>query len=89
MGYSGTGRMAYLPDTPEGRKVLFLFQKAWDRRLLFTVGRSITTGADNTVVWSGIHHKTVTNGGPFGYPDPTYLSRVQDELAAVGVTLTS
>ena len=42
-------------------------------------------GRDNTVVWAGIHHKTSQGSGPFGYPDNTYLARVQQELAAVGV----
>lgn len=86
--YYGTSRTAYLPDDDEGRKVLKLLQEAFKRRLVFTVGRSRTTGADNQVTWNDIHHKTCTNGGQqgFGYPDPTYLSRVQEELAAFGVT---
>eukprot|EP01105_Mastigella_eilhardi_P014205 TRINITY_DN3234_c0_g2_i1.p2 TRINITY_DN3234_c0_g2~~TRINITY_DN3234_c0_g2_i1.p2 ORF type:complete len:127 (-),score=16.79 TRINITY_DN3234_c0_g2_i1:48-428(-) len=88
MHYEGTSRTAYLPDCPEGRKVLHLLQVAWDRRLLFTVGRSITNETENCVVWNGIHHKTQTQGGEVehGYPDPTYLSRVTEELASVGVT---
>jgi deltex len=55
--------------------------------LIFTVGKSVTTGLDNQVVWNGIHHKTNTSGGvgSFGYPDPTYFSRVKEELAAKGV----
>eukprot|EP00300_Choanocystis_sp_HF-7_P031277 c40497_g1_i1.p1 GENE.c40497_g1_i1~~c40497_g1_i1.p1 ORF type:complete len:285 (-),score=32.94 c40497_g1_i1:58-882(-) len=83
--FSGTGREAYLPDSAEGRKVLRLLVRAFRARISFTVGQSITTGEDNTVVWNGIHHKTSTYGGPFGFPDPTYLSRVQEELAAVGI----
>ena len=52
------------------------------------MGRSVTTGRDNTVVWNGIHMKTNTHGGSsnFGYPDPTYFERVKEELASVGVT---
>lgn len=85
--YSGTSRSGYLPDNAEGQEILRLFQLAFDRRLMFTVGRSVTTGDDNTVVWGGIHHKTSTSGGPtsFGYPDPTYFERVKAELAAKGV----
>jgi len=43
------------------------------------VGRSVTTGLDNQVVWNGIHHKTSMSGGAanFGYPDPTYFNRVK------------
>jgi deltex len=86
--YSGTGRTAYLPYNTEGRRVLALLMKAWDHRVLFTVGQSVTTSADNTTVWNGIHHKTSPTGGPtaFGYPDPTYLKRVTLEIAAFGIT---
>ncbi|KAK7471615.1 hypothetical protein BaRGS_00035712, partial [Batillaria attramentaria] len=88
--YSGAGypRKAYLPDTPEGRKVLMLLKVAFDRRLIFTVGQSATTGQTDVVTWNDIHHKTNWSGGPqaFGYPDDGYLSRVQGELAAKGVT---
>lgn len=85
--YSGTSRTAYLPDSPEGKKVLKLLQTAFERRLVFTIGTSVTTGAENSVIWNGIHHKTSTSGGTsnFGYPDATYLERVTDELAAKGV----
>ena len=31
---------------------------AWRQRLMFTVGRSITTGQDNCVTWNDIHMKT-------------------------------
>jgi deltex-like protein len=47
---------------------------------MFTIGRSVTTGADHVIVWNGIHHKTCPEGGSsnFGYPDPTYLIRVRE-----------
>ncbi|XP_078075578.1 E3 ubiquitin-protein ligase DTX3L [Mustelus asterias] len=85
--YYGTTRTAYLPDNPEGRKVCNLLRRAFDQRLIFTVGTSSTTGRSNVVTWNDIHHKTNTTGGPsmFGYPDPTYLARVQDELKAKGI----
>eukprot|EP00826_Nyctotherus_ovalis_P051624 TRINITY_DN6458_c0_g2_i9.p1 TRINITY_DN6458_c0_g2~~TRINITY_DN6458_c0_g2_i9.p1 ORF type:complete len:275 (+),score=81.08 TRINITY_DN6458_c0_g2_i9:92-916(+) len=85
--YYGTSRTAYLPDNKEGREVLALLRKAFDRKLTFTVGTSVTTGQPNAVVWSGIHHKTSLEGGTscYGYPDPTYFSRVKEELAARGV----
>ncbi|KAL3864504.1 hypothetical protein ACJMK2_006178 [Sinanodonta woodiana] len=89
--YYGTNRTAYLPNNQEGQKVLKLLKEAFKRRLVFTVGSSRTTGCDNVVTWNDIHHKTNTCGGTveFGYPDPTYLQRVQEELAAHGVTLDS
>ncbi|KAE8581722.1 hypothetical protein XENTR_v10024920 [Xenopus tropicalis] len=85
--YYGTHRTAYLPDNEEGREILRLLQKAFQRKLVFTIGESRTTGAKNTVTWNDIHHKTNTFGGPerFGYPDPDYLKRVRDELKAKGV----
>ncbi|XP_048477254.1 probable E3 ubiquitin-protein ligase DTX3 [Rhincodon typus] len=86
--YRGTTRVAYLPDCSEGRKVYQLLKKAFDQRLIFTVGTSRTTGQSNVVTWNDIHHKTSPWGGPerFGYPDPSYLERVQQELAAKGIT---
>jgi deltex-like protein len=87
VAFDGTSRRAYLPDTPEGNEVLKLLKLAFDRKLIFTVGTSVTTGRDNCVVWNGIHHKTNTHGGSssFGYPDPTYFQRVKLELAAKGI----
>ena len=85
--YTGTSRTCYLPDTDEGNEVLRKLQVAFDRRLSFMIGTSVTTGTSNTVVWNGIHHKTNFNGGAagFGYPDETYLNRVTQELACVGI----
>src|SRR5688500_11883447 len=89
--YRGTARDAFLPDTKEGREVLALLVKAFERRHTFTVGTSVTTGQQNCVVWNGIHHKTSLMGGPtyFGYPDPTYFNRVKLELADRGIFLES
>ncbi|XP_029362304.1 probable E3 ubiquitin-protein ligase DTX3 [Echeneis naucrates] len=86
--YSSTFRTAYLPACEEGEKVLKLLRKAFDRRLVFTVGQSATTGLNNVITWNDIHHKTSIGGGPqsFGYPDPAYLLRVQEELRLKGVT---
>lgn len=85
--YSGTHRLAYVPLSPAGKAVLLKLMRAWDGRVLFTVGTSITTGCTNTVVWNGVHHKTSMHGGPamFGFPDATYLARVTQELAAFGI----
>ena len=89
--YTGTTRVSYLPNNKEGREVLALLKVAFDRKLTFTVGTSVTTGRKNTVVWNGIHHKTSLFGGPtrFGYPDKSYFNRVKEELAAKGVTKES
>ncbi|TUX70079.1 E3 ubiquitin-protein ligase DTX3L [Bagarius yarrelli] len=62
--YHGTSRTAYLPDNAEGKHVLELLKRAFEQKLIFTVGMSRTTGAENSVVWNDIHHKTNTHGGP-------------------------
>jgi len=87
--FRGTRRIAYLPDNKEGREVLFLLRKCFQRKLSFTVGDSVTTGRSNVVVWNSIHHKTQTHGGTltYGYPDPTYFNRVKLEMADKGICL--
>lgn len=84
----GFPRHCYLPDSSKGRLVLDLLRVAWNRRLIFTVGVSSTTGEGDTVVWNEIHHKTEmsSNISGHGYPDPRYLDNVLAELAAQGVT---
>ncbi|XP_022086169.1 E3 ubiquitin-protein ligase DTX4-like isoform X2 [Acanthaster planci] len=88
--YSARGfpRHCYLPDNEIGRKILKLLIIAWERRLLFTIGTSATTGEPCTVVWNEIHHKTEfgSNVTGHGYPDPNYFDNVLSELAAQGVT---
>ncbi|XP_078364658.1 E3 ubiquitin-protein ligase TRIM45-like isoform X2 [Oculina patagonica] len=85
--YDGTRRTAYLPANQEGNEVLQLLRRAFDARLVFTVGTSVTTGRQNQVIWNDIHHLTNITGGPqgFGYPDPDYLRRVKEDLAAKGI----
>ncbi|XP_077992478.1 E3 ubiquitin-protein ligase TRIM56-like [Glandiceps talaboti] len=85
--YTGASRNAYLPDNTEGREILRLLKIAFDRRLTFTIGTSVTTGLKDTVVWNDIHHKTSVAGGAqgYGYPDSDYLRRVKEELVAKGV----
>lgn len=62
--YHGTTRTAYLPNNPQGQEVLVLLMKAFDARLIFTVGTSHTSHQSNSVVWNDIHHKTATHGQP-------------------------
>lgn len=50
--YKGTKRVCYLPNTAEGQEVLELLKIAFDRRLVFTIGDSITTGQQNVVTVS-------------------------------------
>uniref|UniRef100_A0A803VS91 E3 ubiquitin-protein ligase n=1 Tax=Ficedula albicollis TaxID=59894 RepID=A0A803VS91_FICAL len=73
------------PCPPQVLKLLIV---AWDRRLIFTIGTSNTTGESDTVVWNEIHHKTEfgSNLTGHGYPDPNYLDNVLAELLAQGVS---
>ena len=82
----GFPRMAYLPDSDEGRSILSLLTIAFRRRLIFTVGPSLTRGEEDCVTWAGIHHKTKMSDGEHGFPDQGYLSRVREELKARGVS---
>jgi len=85
--YSGATRTGYLPFNEKGRLVWALMKLAFERRLMFTVGYSITRRRDNVVIWNEIHAKTSMHGGAtnWGYPDESYLDRVIDELRAKGV----
>jgi len=87
--YSGTSRAGYFPASAEGIKFFKLFVLAFERRLPFLVGTSLTTGATNTVCWAGIHHKSTLGGGTFGYPDPTYFNRVLEELKVRDIDFNS
>ncbi|KAJ8388249.1 hypothetical protein AAFF_G00135100 [Aldrovandia affinis] len=84
----GFPRHCYLPDSEKGRKVLRLLLVAWDRRLVFSVGTSSTTGESDTVIWNEVHHKTEfgSNLTGHGYPDPGHLDNVLEELRAQGIT---
>ncbi|XP_058695357.1 E3 ubiquitin-protein ligase DTX3L [Poecile atricapillus] len=85
--YGPVHRTAYLPNNEEGREILLLLSRAFNQKLIFTVGQSRTTGEQSAITWNDIHHKTAMKGGPaqFGYPDPTYLQRVRSELKAKGI----
>ena len=86
----GFPRTAILPDNQKGNLVLTLLIKAFQRRLIFTVGPSLSRGGEeDCVTWNGIHHKTALHdsGNGHGYPDMGYLDRVLDELKQKGVEI--
>ena len=60
--FKGATSTGYLPNNNEGRQVRDLLKRAFDARLIFTVGRSVTSGQDNVVVLNGIPLKTETTG---------------------------
>lgn len=83
--YSSRQVCGYLPNVTAGLQVLEFFKTAFRRRLLFTIGTSLTLGTR----WPtfNIHLKTSVTGGStnHGYPDPGYLDRVLQELAECGI----
>ena len=83
--YHGDHRVAYLPNTPEGRKLLKRFKYAWIHGLTFRVGTSLTTHQPNRVTWTSIHHKTSLHGGVHGFPDTSYITNVNASLDALHV----
>ena len=82
----GFPRVAYLPDTPDGCRALHGLYLAWEQRLLFTVGTSMSSGFSNRVTWNDIHLKTQKIGSEHGYPDPNFLANLMQELAGFGIT---
>jgi len=79
-------RTAYLPDNKDGEMALHGIYMAWNQRMLFTIGTSITTGMSNTITWNDIHMKTRPSGGQHGYPDPNYIMNLRDDLTVRGIT---
>lgn len=51
----GFPRVAYLPDTAHGHRLLQQLQTAWRRRLVFSVERSLTTGQEDILQWNVPH----------------------------------
>ena len=47
-----------ISDTVEGEEALHGIYLAWAQRLMFTVGRSISTGLEDCITWNDIHMKT-------------------------------
>ncbi|WAR21317.1 DTX3L-like protein [Mya arenaria] len=85
--YKGITRKAFLPKNEHGKRICKMLWVAFERRLVFTVGSSRTTGKEGVITWNDIHHKTDPKpNSQFGYPDDSYLDRVTDELKAKGVT---
>ncbi|XP_070173005.1 uncharacterized protein [Littorina saxatilis] len=82
--YPAVSSKAYLPNTKGGRKVLTLLKIAFDRRLVFTFGYSLTSG-EMGVIWNDIHHKT-SRDSVHGYLDHNFLERMTLDLADNGVT---
>jgi deltex len=89
--YGGVHRVAYLPDTAQGRNLLKRLKYAFRHGLTFKVGVSLATGRDNSVTWASILHKTSRKGGAqrYGYPDPQYFPTCNRQLDALSVPVAS
>lgn len=83
--YEKETRIAYLPDNIQGREIMELFIQGWKRRLLFTIGYSLTRSMNNCIIYNGIHMKTHRDNGSYGYPDDDYLNRVKEEFHAKNI----
>lgn len=81
---TGFPRSSFLPNNELGQQLAAMLKLAFERRLLFTVGTSSTTGRADTLTFNDIHLKT-SKDGQYGYPDPTYLGRLTKELANFGI----
>lgn len=82
-------RCAFLPNNMDGREAFALIRLAFERKLLFTVGRSLTSGKENQIIFQSIHLKTRMDGGSekHGFPDEEYFQRLKDELFQKYVTV--
>lgn len=83
--YTGTTRVAFLPNNNEGRKLLARLKHAFSHGLIFIIGTSLTTGQRDVVTWSSIPHKTSLQGGQYGFPDSKYISKCHAALDSVNV----
>ncbi|KAH3786942.1 hypothetical protein DPMN_165060, partial [Dreissena polymorpha] len=98
VGFEGVGRICIsyhlmeesrrqIIQLREGEDVCRMLKVAFQRKLIFTIGSSRTTGEEGVITWNDIHHKTDPRPqSQFGYPGPSYLERVTDELKTKGVT---
>jgi hypothetical protein len=82
----GKETYSYFPDTQDGRDRAERVIRAFVAGHMFAVGLSVTMNKDNRTTFNGVHLKTSrsTQTGDYCYPDKTYLSRVDNELADKG-----
>lgn len=86
--YFGDLREAFFPNNKEGREWAMLVRLAFERKLMFGIGRSQTLKLDDRIIFGSIHLKTATTGGTekHGYPDPNYFKNLEKELAVKNIT---
>lgn len=74
----GFPRKQLLPDNYTGRNILKYLKTAFDRKLLFTIGCSTTTGVEDIILSNNVDLRS--------YTDPDYLERVMNQLKFLGIT---
>ncbi|KAJ8279951.1 hypothetical protein COCON_G00070170 [Conger conger] len=77
--FTGLHTQSCLPDSPEGRRVLKLLQRAFEQKLIFTV--AATHGAADRVIFTDIPHDA---SGP-ECKQPGFLQRLKAALRAKGI----
>ncbi|XP_062988506.1 uncharacterized protein LOC134402732 [Elgaria multicarinata webbii] len=82
--YRGDRFEAFLPDNPEGQRLMVLLHKAFERGLIFQIR---SCGSGEKVTWGSIPHKTSMEGGKDrnGYPDAQYLRRISLMLKELSI----
>lgn len=85
--YESTTRKAYLPDNPEGRRLLSRLQEAFRCGLCFTIGNPMTSKRNGVITWASIPHKSRVSGGPekYGFPDQNFFTSCNLALDALHV----
>jgi len=85
--FAGVQRMSYIPDNVEGQKLLSRYQLCWLRGESLEIGYSVALKRDDQVKWRDqVPHKTsLTSGGPFGWPDPSFLAKANQALDSLGI----
>ncbi|XP_061096568.1 E3 ubiquitin/ISG15 ligase TRIM25-like [Conger conger] len=77
--FTGIHTKSYLPDSPEGRRVLKLLQRAFEQKLIFTV--AATHGAADRVIYTDIPYAESRHQ----WEQPGFLQRLKAALRAKGI----
>lgn len=83
--YGAIQREAFLPATQVGTELLCRLITVFQRGLTFRVDTSRSKEETACITWATIPHKTSSNSGPHGFPDPTYFVNVNLELDSLGI----
>lgn len=85
VAHDGTKRRSFLPNDPDGRRLLTRYKYAFRHGYMLVIGRSAAKGKDHQVTWSSLPNHTSLEGGAFGFPDLGYMERANGELDKLGI----